>query len=144
MFKSILVPVDIENPSSSEKVIKWLGEQDFDKNKEVAVYILYVLPSFTMSLVAEYFPTNYEESHAAITSKKLEDWVAMQLGKNDNVKCMVANGKAYEKILDLETRLDVDLIVLGAHQTKKSDFLLGTTSARIVRHSKKSVLVLRE
>ena len=36
-----------------------------------------------------------------------------------------------------------DVIVMASHQPKFSDYLLGSTAARVVRHAKCSVLIAR-
>ena len=39
--------------------------------------------------------------------------------------------------------IGAELILIGAHSPELKDYLLGSNAARIVRHSPKSVLVLR-
>ena len=53
-------------------------------------------------------------------------------------------GVVYEEILDLAEELDVDQIVMTAHRPSVSERLLGTNAARVVRHAKCSVQVVRE
>ena len=51
--------------------------------------------------------------------------------------------QSIEKIISAEIE-STDLIVIGAHKAQISDFLLGPNAARVVRHSKASVLVVRD
>jgi nucleotide-binding universal stress UspA family protein len=55
----------------------------------------------------------------------------------------VATGKAYEEILHAAREAGSDLIVIGSHKPELRDYLLGPNAARVVRHSKCSVYVVR-
>jgi len=55
----------------------------------------------------------------------------------------VLHGDVYREILGAAGTLDVDLIVLLAHRPGLSDYLLGSNAARIARHARRSVLLVR-
>lgn len=63
---------------------------------------------------------------------------------NLNARTHVLTGKVYDMILTEADALGADLILVGSHQPELQDFLLGANAARIVRHAKASVLVLRD
>ena len=48
-----------------------------------------------------------------------------------------------KKILNLAKNTCASLIVVGAHKADLSDYLLGPNAARVVRHAKSSVYVVR-
>ncbi len=50
----------------------------------------------------------------------------------------------YEEVLRAAERLGADLIVMAAHRPELSDYLIGPNSARVVRHARQSVLILRD
>lgn len=50
----------------------------------------------------------------------------------------------WRSILAVADRLDVDLIVIGSHGYRGLDRILGTTAARVVNLSARSVLVIHE
>ncbi len=52
-------------------------------------------------------------------------------------------GVPWDAICREARELDVDLIVLGAHRYHGVDRILGTTSAKVVDHADRSVLVVR-
>ena len=56
----------------------------------------------------------------------------------------VLSGTVYDRVIGLASKLDADLIVIGAHQPELRDYLLGSNAARVVRHSNRSVLVIRD
>lgn len=41
-------------------------------------------------------------------------------------------------------KLGCDLIVLSSHRPEMRDYLIGPNAARVVRHAKQSVLVVRD
>ena len=47
-------------------------------------------------------------------------------------------------ILHLAEQLEADLIVLASHRPEMRDWLIGANAARVVRHARCSVLVVRE
>lgn len=53
-------------------------------------------------------------------------------------------GRAWEVICEQGRLCNADLIVVGAHNYGNVDRVLGTTSARIVNHADRSVLVVRK
>ncbi|WP_108259528.1 universal stress protein [Mangrovicoccus ximenensis] len=55
----------------------------------------------------------------------------------------VLEGTVYDKVIRLAEELDVDLIMVGAHRPELKEYLLGSNASRLLRHSRKSVLVLR-
>lgn len=52
-------------------------------------------------------------------------------------------GHTYRTIIDYATEHNVDCIVMGSHKPGFSDYLLGSTAARVVRHAPCAVHVYR-
>lgn len=55
----------------------------------------------------------------------------------------VMHGRVYDQIITAANKLGVDAIVMASHTPELSDYLLGPNSARVVRHAKQSVFVVR-
>lgn len=53
-------------------------------------------------------------------------------------------GTAWRVICDVAKEQDVSLIVMGAHNHRILDGVLGTTASRVVNHSDRSVFLVRE
>ena len=53
-------------------------------------------------------------------------------------------GSVYDQVLAEATEFNADLIVVGSHRPSMSTYLIGSNAARIVRHAKCSVLVVRQ
>ena len=56
---------------------------------------------------------------------------------------IVTAGNVYESIINVGKKIHADLIVMSAHRPELKDYLLGPNAARVVRHSDRSVLVVR-
>jgi universal stress protein F len=62
-----------------------------------------------------------------------------------NPNILVTHGVSiYAEILRVAEEVEADLVVVGSHRPAMKDYLLGTNSARVVRHAHCSVLVARE
>lgn len=59
------------------------------------------------------------------------------------VKAEMVIGHTYRSIIDYASTHGVDCIVMGSHKPGFSDYLLGSTAARVVRHAPCAVHVYR-
>lgn len=59
------------------------------------------------------------------------------------VKAVMVIGHTYRSIIDYASEHSVDCIVMGSHKPGFSDYLLGSTAARVVRHAPCAVHVYR-
>lgn len=108
--------------------------------------VITVVPNMGMSLVSTHFDHNFQAEAVEEARKRLlkltDDLFGVE--KNKSVRHVVAAGSVYEEILELANTTHPSLIVIGAHQERLSEFLLGPNAARIVRHATCSVYVVRE
>ena len=58
-------------------------------------------------------------------------------------KIDMRHGTPGSGILDAAEDLGIDLIVIGSHKPDLTDYFLGSTAARVVRHAQCPVLVMR-
>ncbi|WP_334068110.1 universal stress protein [Nereida ignava] len=59
------------------------------------------------------------------------------------VKAEMVVGHTYRSIIDYASMHSIDCIVMGSHKPGFSDYLLGSTAARVVRHAPCAVHVYR-
>ncbi len=97
-----------------------------------------------MTVVAQFFPKDYENKTLEEARKGLEKLCAGGVPDGVPVKPIVAYGIIYEQIIAAAESIKADLIVMAAHRPAFEDYLLGPNAARVVRHSSCSVLVVRE
>ena len=56
---------------------------------------------------------------------------------------VIVDGDPWRRILEVGTRLNVDLIVVGNHRYHGVERVLGTVASRVVNHADRNVLVVR-
>lgn len=107
------------------------------------LHMVHVVPEEeALGPLSQFVPDGFSETHRAETHAKLDD-LSRQLGADADVTLHMRTGNAYVEILDLAESIGAELIVIGASRPDLSDFLLGPKAARVVRHARCSVLVVR-
>lgn len=142
MYKDILFPIDISHDGSWNASLPVVIEyaQAFD----ATIHILTVVSDYGMSIVQQYFPKGSVEKVVGETNKLLHEFVSNNFPKDIKVQHIVGKGAVYECIIKTAEQVDADLIVMSAHRPELKDYLLGPNAAKVVRHSNKSVLVVRD
>lgn len=141
MYQSLLVALDLDCPSDLDVCLP--RAIAIAQAFESSLKVMTVVPTMGMSLVGEFFPIGFEKKAAAQRMELLKKLVDERLPDGMSAQHIVSEGTIYESVLNVAEREKVDLIVLGAYRPELSDFLLGPNAARIVRHAKTSVLVVR-
>lgn len=142
MYKHILIPLDLTHPQSCMKAVKTAIE--IAEKFAATVHVMSVIPDSGMSIVSQYFSAQAIEKIVQETNDSLQKFVEKHFPESLNVHALVTNGNVYESIIMTAKELNVDLIVMSAHRPELRDYLLGPNAARVVRHSDRSVLVVRE
>ena len=143
MSKSVLCAVDISHPGEDANVLQKAAQ--LAAMDDAQLDVITVVPDYGTSLVSGFFSEEHHDQMMEEASKQLNAQVTNALGTNVNAKVrhIIAFGKNYEEILNAASKAKSDLIVVGAHKPDFADYLLGPNAARIVRHSKCSVHVVR-
>ena len=141
MFKKILVPVDVSQSDLGAAVLKAAAELG---GKSGAELVLLNVTSPVPNLVAAQLPSNYLETAQESASKIMEELASSAGLKSGSYEIQTAQGVAYDEIISAAKSGGADLIVVASHQPGVSDYLLGSTAAKIVRHANTSVLVVRD
>ncbi|WP_319412769.1 universal stress protein [uncultured Cohaesibacter sp.] len=143
MINTVLCALDISQ-ENDEQVLTTANK--IAKLENARLDIVVVVPNFRISLVGSYFDENFQNQAVQDAKVALKKRVADILGddKVTDLRHIVASGSIYEEILETAEQAGADLIVIGAHKPELSDYLIGPNAARVVRHSKCSVYVVRE
>ncbi len=141
MFKSILLPIDLNDQSSWDKALSVALAQC--KTSGGKLHLITVLPDFGVSLVGSFFPAGYETKAREATKQKLQSFMREHVPSEYAGHVLISDGTVYEEILKTIRAVDADLVVMAAHRPDLKDFLLGPNAARVVRHAKVSVMVVR-
>lgn len=144
MSKSILCAIDVSEPNAEMSTLNKAAQ--LAEMEGATLDVVTVVPDFGMSVVSEFFDGHHHEKMINQTKEKLRACIIESLGKeaDSKIRHIVAVGNVYEQILKTAKSADSDTIVIGAHKPDFKDYLLGPNAARVVRHSMRSVFVVRD
>ena len=135
MYKNILVPVALDHDASTHQAMDAAREL---RAKEGAITFLHViedLPGYATQFVpSDVRKSALEEIRAYLGSLEKEVPASRSL---------VIHGHSARSILDFADEHGIDCIVIASHKPGVPDYFLGGTAARVVRHAKCSVHVVR-
>ncbi|WP_342076684.1 universal stress protein [Yoonia sp. SS1-5] len=138
MFSKVLVPVDVSLTDETQRQLQAAKTLTAPWNSDL--HVVTVVPNVGMAIVGSYFDDDFEAKSKSAVQVALDEAVNAA-GLSANTYALT--GTVYDKVIDLADKLAIDLILIGAHQPALRDYLLGSNAARVVRHAKTSVLVLR-
>jgi nucleotide-binding universal stress UspA family protein len=141
MYRDILLAVDLTDNEAQTKAAN--AAFGLAKTHGARLHVMTVVPDFGLPIVSGYFPKDYEKDALSAADKALHAFVASFATGLDGVQHIVAHGTIYKEILAYADKTGCDLIVMASHRPELSDYLLGPNAARVVRHARVSVLVVR-
>ncbi len=142
MYHNILVPVDLSNIKQAKKLIGIAQDMLIDDNSEL--HVMTVVPTYNMPIVGSHFPKDFEEKTLQDVGDVLKQTLDVVETPSGNIKGHVTHGNIYDEIMKVADKLNCELIVLASHRPELKDYLLGPNAARVVRHAKQSVFVVRD
>ncbi len=138
-FTSLLVPFD--GSAASQKALTRACELAKADNAELSV--LYVIPRYEEMM--DFFKTEsikkslYREAERIINGAK-----KIASNKGVQIKAVLQEGHAAEKIVEIADTMKHDLIVTGTHGWRgMNKALMGSTAERIIAHASCAVLIAR-
>ena len=140
MFNDVLCAVDLGDEHSWIKALPKAIEM---RGGSGNLHLLTVVPDFGLSMISQYFPDNFEQTTLTAAKDALRAFIDKNVPKDVPSRAIIAQGRAYEQILRVAEEIDCDAIVLAAGNPDLAQYLLGPNAARVVRHAKCSVLVVR-
>jgi len=139
MYRSILVPVDLDQPSSWEKALHTAVA--LCRSFDASLALVTVVPDWNLILEAQWSPIAFREFIDVATARLAT--LADSVTDIREVGHHVETGGVYTGILAAAERIGADLIVLSSHRPEMKDYLLGANASRVVRHARCSVFVVR-
>jgi nucleotide-binding universal stress UspA family protein len=135
MYKNILVPVSFEADRNAQGAMDIAKTLRAEGGAITCLHVIEQLPQYA----TQYLPAGHLEKTKAEVVENLKSLVA----DVDNATALVVDGHASRTILTYAENNGVDLIIVASHQPEMQDYLLGSTAAKVVRHAKCAVHVLR-
>jgi nucleotide-binding universal stress UspA family protein len=140
MPRTILLPIDLSDEASWRRS---LAEALVLLREGGVLHVVSVLPDFGLAQVSGYFSKDFEKTALHEMGVALSDWVEANVPPEVAVHPHVLHGKIYDEILRAADKLGVDVIVMGSHRPELKDYLLGPNAARVMRHARQSVYIVR-
>jgi len=143
MYRKILVPIDLAEPSLAKPTIAsalmMAGPSDG------TIRLVNVLP-LTPVMLAEYVPPDFEVQQRKAAEVALSIVVKETGLAPGRLSSTVRQGGIYQEILEEAASIGADLIVMSSHRPQRHavrTYFLGSNTGHVVRYAKCSVLVVR-
>lgn len=130
-MKNVLLPVDVSKADSWKKSADIAAE--IAKREGAALHVLWVVPEIEWDL----------NKHPEDNKPKLQEFIDKSLPDDIETKPMIRTGSAHREIRSAAKEVGADLIVMGAHDPKLRDEVIGSNASNVALHSKCSVYVVR-
>lgn len=146
---TILVAVDLAHESSWRKALPAAVKQAQPDGK---VHLIHVVPHITPGLDFRYairgetggtLDYDVKEVQGAARTRLVE-LMAQHVPPELQGETLTPNGTIYDEIIQAADRLGAELIVMASHRPSLKDYLLGPNAARVARHARSSVQIVRE
>jgi nucleotide-binding universal stress UspA family protein len=135
MYRNILVPVSFDEDRDYERSFQVAKELAEPGAKVTLLHVMEQVPAYAIN----YFPEGFRaETMAAILATLSEQAITFEDGH-----AAVIEGHAGTSILETADDMKADCIIIASHRPGMQDYLLGSTAARVVRHAKCAVHVVR-
>ena len=138
MYKSIVIAVALFNRGATSRTLIQKANKLVDPDGSITlVHVLDEVPAYLAAAIAR----EQLMEHRKAIREQLDSLAASAKAKNVDVD--IRGGRPSENILAASEECNADLIMLSSHKPGMSDYFIGSTAARVVRHSPISVLVAR-
>lgn len=136
MYKKIIVPVDMGQLEKGEKILAKAQALLDEGGKIVLVNVVETVPSYlTVDLPVDFIDVSVKDAQDKLATLDAKFSAA--------AKQVVRVGSPAREIMDIAEKEGADLIIIASHRPDFTNYLIGATADRVVRHAKCSVLVDR-
>ena len=136
MFTKIIVPVDISTLDKGADIFRKAASLLDEGGKIILLHVVEEVPSY----LAIDVPADLIENAADEAQDKL---VKLRDDTGIDAEIELRSGPPAREILACAKEQGADLIIIASHRPDFSNYLLGSTADRVVRHAVCSVLVRR-
>ncbi|MFN3937639.1 MAG: universal stress protein [Gemmobacter sp.] len=135
MYSNILVPLAPDHGAVASRSMQAARALLSPGGKIRVLTVIEAIPSY----VAQYLPQDQQDQNR----REIEAQLAEEFAGQQDVSVMVKVGHPAQTILDLTEDEGFDCVVIASHRPGLQDYFLGSTAARVVRHARCGVHVLR-
>jgi len=134
MYNKIMVAMALDHGVSAQTMN--IAQALLNKGGEVVALHVHEAPEGSVRAYVD-------EKIIAASFEKARTDLSAKLAAYPGVNGVLVEGHSARAIIDYAVSHDIDCIVLGSHKPGLSDYFLGSTSARVVRHAPCAVHVHR-
>ncbi|UJF25264.1 universal stress protein [Suttonella sp. R2A3] len=138
---NILLPIDLIDAAREERAVVEALKQA--KAFAGEIHIISVIPEFNSHLFRNFYDESVGKEALQLTKAKMTAFCESHLPEDAPYTTHIAQGNIYKEILNKAEEIGADLIVMSASRPELADYLLGPNTAKVVRHARQSVLVVR-
>ena len=135
MYRHVLVPIAFDQDHLPDAALKVTGEIAAQGARVTLLHVMAEMPLYAISYMPEGYSDNLKRAIQAELSTLAKSF--------EHGRAVLAEGDPGRVILTWAKDNDVDCIVIASHRPNLGDYLLGSTTTRVVRHALCSVHVLR-
>ncbi len=136
MFKRIVIPIALSQIDKAQPMLQAARQLGGDDAHVVLMSVVEDIPTYVAAeLPGGFLDRAKTNAHDALSK------IAQEAGLDAEI--VVRSGQPSAGILGTAKEKNADAIIIASHQPGLSDYLLGSTAHRVVRHAKCAVLVLR-
>ncbi len=141
MYKNILFPVDIEHIAEAKKALQVAIDEA--RRSGAKLTVMTVAPGFGMPIVATFFDEQAVKKALKEVARHLRRYMDDSIPNDIKTDAIVMEGNPAELILKQANKTKADLIIIASHNSQIENLLLGSCAAKVVRHSKCTVTVVK-
>lgn len=138
MYSSIVIAAALFNEGKTTLELIKKAKNIISENGQITiVHIVEEIPAY----VATAIPRDQIDARRKEVEEQLNS-LADAAG-DTKVHCVTRQGQPANEIINVAEEEGADLIMLASHKPGFSDYFIGSTASKVVRHAKMSVLVSR-
>jgi nucleotide-binding universal stress UspA family protein len=136
MYRKIIVAVDMGQLEKGGMILRKAMALRDDGGEIVLLNVAEEIPGY----LAIELPAEFTERNVGEARERLK---ALDVACKADAHVLVRAGSPAREIIAVAEETGADLIVVGSHRPNFSNYLIGSTADRVVRHATCSVLVDR-
>ena len=131
----------MEHTPEAKKALK-IAVEEAQRSKAIMTVIT-VAPGFGTPLVASFFDKQAVKNALKEVARQLKQYIDANIPGDIETRAVVVEGNPAELILKQAKKDKTDLIVIAAHNSQIENLLLGSCAAKVARHSRCTVTVVK-
>ncbi len=141
MYQHILIAIDPDSKGSWERALPTAVR--LATVEGAMLHIVTVVPDYGSSLVASYFPKDFERKALEHARGALHSVVEPHLPEGLQHQFITAHGRVYSEVCRVAKEVKADLIVMSSHKPTRQDKLIAPNAQQVLLHAPVSVMVVR-